>query len=298
MKVKRWATAWLTWLVAAFIGAPAVAAIKVTDDRGASVELAQPARRVVSLLPSLTETICSLGACERLVAVDRWSNWPASVQGLPRAGGLEDADLEVIVSHRPDLVVAAPSTRVAERLRRLGITVVELDAESLGDVRRVTQVLGRLLGRETQALQLWTGLQAELAHARRTLPASVQGTRVYMEVGSTPYAASEASFIGELLAGLGAVNVVPGTLGPFPQINPEFVVRADPALIIVAQADAPLLAARPGWAALSAVRERRVCAVASVDFEVMVRPGPRLGAAARSLARCLAKHAPGRASSR
>ena len=85
---------------------PAVCApITVQDDRGASVTFAQPPMRIVSLLPSLTETVCALGACDRLVAVDRYSNHPAAVRALPRAGGGLDPDLERVLALEPDVVL-------------------------------------------------------------------------------------------------------------------------------------------------------------------------------------------------
>jgi iron complex transport system substrate-binding protein len=84
-------------------------ALQVTDDRGVAVDLPQAPQRIVSLLPSLTEMVCELGACDRLVGVDNYSNWPASVHKLPRVGGLEDANIEFIVSLRPDVVLLSVS---------------------------------------------------------------------------------------------------------------------------------------------------------------------------------------------
>ncbi|RYY50480.1 MAG: ABC transporter substrate-binding protein, partial [Comamonadaceae bacterium] len=82
-----------------------VHAAPVTDDRGVTVDLKSPPRRVVTLLPSLTETVCELGACDRLVGVDDYSNWPAAVQRLPHVGGLDDAQVERIVALKPDVVL-------------------------------------------------------------------------------------------------------------------------------------------------------------------------------------------------
>lgn len=274
---------------------PALASgINVVDDRGVRVHLPGPAMRVVSLLPSLTETVCALGACGRLVAVDRWSTWPAQVRHLPRVGGLEGADIETIVALRPDLVVVAPSSRVGERLRGLGLTVVELDAQSLDDVQRLSAVLGKLLGRPGEARRLWAEVQSKVTEARQAMPPGARGQSVYVEVSSTPFAAGEASFIGGLLTSLGVRNVVPASLGPFPQISPEWVVRARPDVIIVGREDAATLASRPGWSALPAVTQGRICAMAPADFEVVVRPGPRLGEAARLLARCFSSLAAAR----
>ena len=262
-------------------------AVSVRDQRGVEVRLPHAARRVITLLPSLTETVCRLGACERLVATDRWSNWPASVQALPKAGGLDDANLELIVAAKPDLVLAARSTRVAERLQALGIPVAVYEAQDLAGMERVLRDVARLLGVDT-AGPVWQAMQAEFKAAVALVPPAAVGKTVYFEVESSPYAAGAASFIGETLSRLGARNIVPASLGPFPKLNPEFVVQADPDLIIVSATHASDLAGRPGWARLHALQQGRVCAIPPADYEVVVRPGPRMGVAAQTLARCLA----------
>ena len=84
--------------------------ISVVDDRNTVVKLKAPAQRVVSMLPSLTESVCALGKCSVLVGVDRFSNWPKSVDGLPRLGGIADANIEGIVRLKPDLVLVEKSS--------------------------------------------------------------------------------------------------------------------------------------------------------------------------------------------
>ena len=91
-------------------------AVQVTDDRGRVVKLAKPPERIVSLLPSLAETVCALGACQRLVGVDRYTNWPDSVKQLPQVGGGLDPNIEAVVALRPDVVLMATSSRAADRL--------------------------------------------------------------------------------------------------------------------------------------------------------------------------------------
>ncbi|MFZ4552128.1 MAG: ABC transporter substrate-binding protein [Aquabacterium sp.] len=264
------------------------ASITVEDDRGARVLLSAPPKRIVSLLPSLTETVCVLGACGRLVATDRWSNWPASVATLPKLGGLDDANLELLVAQKPDLVLLSPSNRLATRLRSLGLTVAELDAEDLLQVQRMLRKVAALLGTPQLADQHWQAMDDEIRAAQAMVPASMRGTRVYFEVSSALYAAGESSYIGQLLTRLGAVNIVGAGLGPFPKLNPEFVVRAQPDLIMLSAREAGSLAGRPGWSSMKALRGGRVCAMPPADYDVLSRPGPRLGAAAKVLARCLA----------
>ena len=292
----RMDTAWaaikfVAILVLAWLAALPAQALQVTDDRGRTVAFAQPPRRIVSMLPSLTETVCALGACERIVGVDTYSNWPAQVRSATRVGGLDDAQVESIVALKPDVVLLAMSARVTARLESLGLKVVSLEPRTLADVQRVTAAVATLLD-VPDGGRLWRAIDAGIAQAAASLPAQARGARVYFEVNAGPYAASESSFIGELLARLGAANVVPGALGPFPKLNPEFVVRADPDVIMVSDRGVQALAQRPGWQRIRAVREGRVCRFTPAEGDVLVRAGPRMAEAAQLLARCLAKGRP------
>ncbi len=262
--------------------------VQVTDDRGAVLQLAEPPQRIVSLLPSLTESVCELGGCERLVGVDRYANWPETVRALPQVGGGIDPNVEAIVALKPDVVLLARSSRVIERLEALGLRVVVFEPQSHADVRRVLAQIGQLLG-NTEAERVWRGIDAAVTAAAQSLPAGARGTRVYVEVNNAPYAAGESSFIGETLARLGARNIVPAALGPFPKLNPEYVVRANPDLIMVGERSAQGMEQRPGWGAIRAVRAGRICRFAAEQSDVLVRAGPRMAEAARLMAQCLAR---------
>ncbi|MEI6320762.1 MAG: helical backbone metal receptor [Pseudomonadota bacterium] len=262
-------------------------AIEVTDDRGHVVRLPAPARRIVSLLPSLTETVCALGGCDRLVGVDRFSNWPAQVEKLPRLGGLEDAQVERIVALKPDVVLAASSARVIDRLEALRIPVLALEPKTLADTRRVLEAVARTLGEPGAGEAEWQRLSARIDAAARRVPPSVRGRKVYFEVSSAPHAAGEGSFIGDLLARLGMGNIVPASMGPFPKLNPEYVVRAQPQVMMGSESALRDMGRRPGWSALVALRDRRTCAFAPAAYDVLVRPGPRLGEGAERIADCL-----------
>jgi iron complex transport system substrate-binding protein len=279
-------------LLAALLLLVAGGAMAVTDDRGVDVQLHAPPKRVVSMLPSVTESICEMGACDRLVGVDDFSNWPARVKALPHLGGLADASIERIVALRPDLVILDASTRALPRLQALGIPVAGFDIKTLEDMDGVLQRVGLLLGVQgADALRkrIATGIDS----AVRSLPPQARGLSVYFEVDEGLYAAGVSSHIGELLVRLGAVNIVPADLGSVPKLNPEFVVRADPQVIMVGARNAPLLAARPGWSRIRAVREGHVCAFTRSQADVVVRPGPRVAEAAQLMADCLAGRLPG-----
>lgn len=261
--------------------------IRVTDVRGRVVVLERAPQRIVSLVPSLTEAVCALDACERLIGVDRFSNWPARVDSLPKLGGLEDAQVERIVALQPDLVFASPSARAVERLEGLGLKVIALQSNGAADMQRVLGVVAAALGRPEAGARLWAAIDARIDAAAARVPRALHGRSVYFEIAATPHAAGAASFVGELLARLHLRNIVPAALGPFPQLNPEFVVRAQPDIVMAAAANLAEMPRRPGWDRLRALRERRQCGFAVDRYDILVRPGPRLGEAAETIAACL-----------
>lgn len=267
----------------------AAATTEVTDDRGQRSQWSQPPQRIVSLLPSVTESVCALGACDRLVGVDNYSNWPAQAAALPHVGGLEDANVEHIVSLRPDVVLLSRSARVTERLEALGLRVLAFEPDSLADMERVLRQLGALLGRQAQARALWRDMDTGMAKVAAGLSAQARGQRVYFEVDSAPYAASESSFVGQVLSRLGMANVVPASMGPFPKLNPEFVVKANPQLIMLGDRNTVALSTRPGWQGIDAIRNKRICVFTPAQGDVLVRPGPRVAEAAQIMADCVTR---------
>jgi iron complex transport system substrate-binding protein len=313
---------WLAGCVFALFGwaaLPALAQYNVQDDQGRDVHFDRAPVRVITLIPSLTETVCALGACDRLVATDRFSDWPASVAQLPKAGGLDDTQIELIARLRPDVVLLSRSARVVDRLQQLGLKTVVVEVDSFDGIARAIRLVAQVLGVPARAGplndQIQRGVEAVARAARATGPASTAPAAtpasaaamapapapapapasppsVYFEVDTTPYAAGEASFIGDLLSRLGVRNIVPAALGPFPKLNPEYVVRANPDVIFVSPTDAPWLAGRPGWAGIRAVREHRLCSLDRQALNAVVRPGPRVVEGIRALADCLKRVAP------
>ena len=270
-------------------------ALQITDDRGVVLTFDQPPQRIVSLLPSLTESVCAMEQCQRLIGVDRYSNYPASVRALPQLGGGIDPNIEAIVALKPDVVLVSSASRASSRLEALGLKVLALETKSHADVKRVLQKIGLLLAvPDAQgADRLWRIIDSSVSAASQSLSPQAKNTRVYFEVSRGPYAAGESSFIGETLQRLGAKNVVPAALGPFPKLNPEFVVRANPDLIMIGNRSMQAMVPYPGWSSIKAVRNQRICVFGVADSDVVVRPGPRMAEAARLMAACLEKYAVG-----
>ena len=253
-----------------------------------AVETNKPAQRIVSLLPSLTETVCALGACNRLVGVDRYSNWPESIALLPRLGGGIDPNIESIVALKPDLVLMAGSARGVERLKSLGLAVITMEPKNYADVQIALGVVGKALGVPSKdSDRVWRDINAQVEEISKSVPQYAKAQLVYFEVSPVPFGAGESSFIGETLQRLGAKNILTTSMGIFPQVSPEFVVRAQPDIIMVGDSNVSDMQARPGWINLSAMRTGRVCTFAPKESDVLVRPGPRMVEAARLMSQCL-----------
>jgi iron complex transport system substrate-binding protein len=283
----------LAWCAASLAGQST--ALVVRDDLQRDVALAHSPQRIITLLPSLTETVCALGACDRLVATDRFSDWPPQVRALPKVGGLDDASIEAIVGLEPDLILISRSQRITERLRELGIKTFALNTQTYADVGRTAKLIGQILGVSDRAsvLEQTIGAAVRQIGSEAMTRRHGDGPSVYFEVDRAPYAAGPESFIGELLSRLGARNIVTADLGPYPKLNPEYVVRRNPDVIfLMSPTEGPRLAERPGWERIRAVKEQRLCSFAPEVRDTIIRPGPRVADGMRALAECLQRVAP------
>jgi iron complex transport system substrate-binding protein len=260
----------------------------VLDDRQQKVQISHAPQRIVSLLPSLTETVCALKQCHKLVGLDRYSNWPESVQSVPRVGGGLDPNIESIVALKPDLVLAAGSTRGADRLQALGLNVLRLEPRNHADAQRVWRTVAQALHVPVaDSDRVWHGIQAGVQAAVQSLSPAARQQRVYFEVSPAPYGASESSFMGETLTRMGVANILPASMGPFPQVNPEWVVQARPDVIMAGDSSRASMLQRPGWSRLRAMQGQRLCVFKQGDSDMLVRAGPRMAEGAQLMADCL-----------
>lgn len=280
-------------------GPPVAAAprtsIVLEDDAGRVVRLAAPARRVVSLVPSVTETIVALGQAERLVARTDYDHGPA-VDSLPNLGGGLDPSPEALVALDPDLVVGWSSAR-DDRLRALletaGIPLYAAAIEDTGDVFRTFDRVGRLLGTQPAAGRLAARLRDSLAAVAADRPSGPGPVVLFTIPGTPPRTAGPGTFVAQVIEIAGGRLAFPGLGERWPEVSLEAVLERQPdvLLIPVEPGEAPLaaLARRAGWRELEAVRAGRVV---PVDADLFTRPGPRLAEAARTLQRALAEVAP------
>jgi iron complex transport system substrate-binding protein len=258
--------------------------VSLEDDLGRSVVVAREPRRIVSLLPSHTETLFALDRGNRIVGVDDFSDYPAEAARLPKLGGMYDARLESILRLSPDLVIGSEASPATPAMERLGLTMWAGSARTLEDVYRVIRTTGILVGRSVAAEVLAQRLRDDVAaeeHRARALPR----VRVYYELDATPYAVGPGSFIGELLAKAGGINVVPDGIGEYPKVSPEVIAAADPEIVLGADLDT--VRRRPGWSRTGAVRSRHAHVLTPEERALVVRPGPRLADGLRTLVRLI-----------
>jgi iron complex transport system substrate-binding protein len=261
--------------------------LTVTDDLGRKVTLASEPKRIVTMLPSHTETLFAIGAGEKLVGIDEYSNYPkAETDKIAKVGSGFEPNLEAIVALKPDLVLADESTssKLVEKLEKAGVNVYGGTAQTYFEVFEKIAVIGKITNREAQAVKLISTMRTEL----NTIQASVRAlpkVTAYFEVDPTPYAVGPNSFIGTLITKAGGLNIIPAKLGDFPKISPELVVSANPSVILGVSIEDVLK--RPGWTSIAAVKQKRVLEFPSEINDAIVRPGPRLPVALRAIALAL-----------
>jgi iron complex transport system substrate-binding protein len=278
---------WLGSLAFACLAFGVQAQTPVTDDQGTTITLSAAPKRIVSLLPNITEMVCELQACDRLVGVDRHSNHPPGVRALPSLGGLDDTPLERLLQLKPDLVLLAGSTRLLPRLRQLGLPVMVFEPHNQADTERMGRALSLLLtGNDGAWLAYQHRQQQAWSDLNRQLPPGRKGQTVYIEVGDGPYVAAQTSFIGQALQRVGLLAAVPGDWGVFPRLSPEWVLRAQPDWVVLPASATPA-ASRPAWAGLHAVQQGQVCVLKPPQMDALVRPGPRLSEGISAILTCM-----------
>lgn len=296
-------TLFLTILAALILSAcaPAVpakeaAGLTLTDGLGRTVTLASPAQRVVSLAPSNTEILFALGAGDKVVGRDQFSDYPPEVESIDKVGGsMGEYSLEAIVALKPDLVLASElnSPELVASLEKLGLTVYYLpNPKSFEDLYTNLETVATLTGRD--ATKLTDSLKARVtAVDEKIAPLSSRPT-VFYEVDATdpskPYTAGVGTFINLIINRAGGANFteLAGITDQYPQVGLELLVVTPPDIIILGDSmwgtTPEVVAERPGWDALLAVTEGRVF---PFDDNLVSRPGPRLVDGLEALARLL-----------
>ena len=265
---------------------------EVVDEAGRTVRVPLLPSRIVSLAPSLTETLYALGVQDRLVGDTDYCDYPPDAQKKQKVGGIINPNLEEIAALHPDLVLVTKEINRLETVRALealGIPAYATHARNVDDILSTTQKLADLLGVAEAGTSLAADLRTRLnaLHARlESLPPSrvlfVVWTRPLISVGKN-------TFIADALRKADAASIVDATQD-WPQMNLEEIVRLQPEYLVFSSAhadsaarDFEAVSALPGWNLLDAVHNHRFAVIS----EAVNRPAPRIISAIEDLARQL-----------
>jgi len=236
---------------------------------------AQPAERIISLAPHITEQLYAIGAGDQLVGVTEQCDYPPQAQHKPRVAGYQSIDIERILALKPDLVIAWLSgnrSRDLEALQRFGIPIAYSDPHTLSDISTDLRHLGRLTGHEAQAERVARGVEQQLA-LLATRYRQRPKVKVFYQLWSSPLMSVSAdSWIGPMLALCGADNLFADTSAPYPQVSVEQVVAAAPEVILTASEAADSLDRWRDWPRLPATAHQHLYLV---DGDLLHRYTPR-----------------------
>lgn len=277
--------------VAASVDA-APAGREVVDEAGRTVKIPQSVQRIVSLAPSLTETIYALGLQDRLVGDTDYCDYPEEARRKTKVGGAINPNLEEIAALRPDLVLMTKSLNrldTVHALDTLGIPTYATDPHTVEDIVSSTKRLADVLGAPDAGTALGLDLEHQLDELKQRL-APFHPRRVFFIVWPEPLISiGKDTFIADALRWAGAVSIVDTAQG-WPEVNLEEVVKLQPEYLVVATGHGENLAhdmetysTLPGWRLLGALRNGRIAVIS----DAVNRPAPRIISAIEELARQL-----------
>ncbi len=270
----------------------ALGEVRQQDVRGQWISLPQPAKRVISLAPSITELVYSLGAGGQLVAAVDYSDYPAEARRLPRVGSFAQLDQEAIVALKPDLIIAwqtgTPPQALA-RLEQLGLRVFVIEPRRLADLSRVLVQLGALTGQSQAAERARLAFEAQWAQLRQRYQQRPK-QRVFYQIWSSPLMTlNDQHLFGEVAALCGLENIFGALPALAPVVDQEAVLKADPDLIATSASGQGPDTSLDLWRPFKQLRAVRTNQLHYLPPDVMQRQSLRILQGAEAL--CLAAEA-------
>jgi len=265
--------------------------LTITDDAGRAVIVARRPQRIVSLAPSNTELLFALGLADRVVGVDKYSNYPPEAARKPQISDYSSTNLEQVLATEPDLILAAGITSrdVIASFEGRGLAVVVLNPPTLDGVFGDISLLGQVADVNGDAAKVRGDLESRLATLTARLATASTKPRVFFELDATQFfTVGPKSFIDDLITRAGGANIAAAATTAYPKLSAEQIIAKDPEVIVLSDegfgATVASVGTRPGWAGISAVKGGRVVAI---DPDLTNRPGPRVLDALEQLARAI-----------
>ncbi len=247
----------------------------LVDDLGQAVGLEEPAERIVSLSPAITELLFAIGAGDRVVGRTQWGDYPAAVSDVPSVGDGLNPNVELVAAQRPDIVgfyASSSNAQAIERLTALGIASFSLRLDSLSSVIRAARFLGRVTGQSVAGDRFADAFAASLDSARGAPRAASRPRVALLSWDNPPIVIGGASFLSELVALAGGQNVFADIAQPSATVAIETIAERNPDAFVSFTDEIPAFARRPEWQTIEAVREGRFALVTGSEFSY---PSPR-----------------------
>ena len=263
--------------------------ITVSRSDGRELTIVEAPQRIASLSPAATEVLYAVGAGPQIAATDLQSDYPAEAANTTRLDAYQP-NLEAIAGVEADLIIVATNQDdIVQALDRLGETVLFLEVpETIDGVMEQVRLLARASGHAEEGERLAQDMEERIEAVTDKLADVEEGPRIYHELDSTFFTVAPNSFVGDFYNLLKARNITEGAPTAYPQLSQEEILDRDPEVIILADADAgespQTVKARPGWGAISAVKNDRIYVI---DPDIISRPGPRVADGLEQLARVL-----------
>lgn len=262
------------WLA---LATPVLARVAVIDDTGRTVELAQPARRIVSLAPHLTEQLFAVGAGDRIVGTTEYADFPQEARALPRVARAHSIDLERVSAARPDLILVWGSGYppvAIDAVRRLGVPTYISEPARLADIASSLERLGTLTGQPAARQAAAFGAKLDALRARFGDRRTV---RVFYQVWGEPLMTlGGRHVVSEAIALCGGRNVFADLAPIAPRVSTEAVLAADPEVIVTAEPGGRPSAALEPWKRFERIAAVRHDRLVTLDADRINRHGPRI----------------------
>ena len=250
------------------------------SNNGSSVTIAAEPKAIISLSPTATEMLFAIDAGTQVIAVDDQSNFPAEAPKSELSGFTPNA--EAIIAKHPDLVVLSNDTDgIAKTLTDANVAVlVEPAAMTIDDTYKQIEELGTATAHTNEATALVSDMKSKIAESLAKVK-NQSGLSFYHELDNTFYSVTSSTFIGSIYKSAGLTNIAdaaPDASSGYPQLSAEFIVKANPSLVFLADTkccsvSAAELAKRPGMAGLEAITSGNVV---ELDDDIASRWGPRV----------------------
>lgn len=249
--------------------------VTLTDDTDTEVRIDSEPERIVSLIPSMTETVYMLDLGEKVVGVTTNDDYPTEVKEVEKVGDMT-VNAEKVAELKPDLVLASPvnGQETIDQLRDLGLTVLSLEPQNLDAVLQMMRDVGQATGAMEQAEKVVSDMEKEKELAERVAATAKDEAKVkvWMEVSPDLHTSGKGTFIDELITVAGGENVAADHEGWDP-VSSETVIQWNPEVILFTHGDEKAVQSRSGWKEVDAVKQDRI---QPVDSNLVSRPGPRI----------------------